>query len=449
MKKTIDKSISFLNSYYYPVFISLLVLFGNSFSIELYTSIILLITVFVGLIVCDDLKFLISPLIMFIFSFSQKNVGSNKYYSKAYIIAIVAFGTILLSLFVLHFILHKKSVHFKALKESKISLGIALVCASYLLNGIFSSQYRSQNIIFALVSICSLGFIFFIFQINLDKSNELKDYLFFVLFLTSIVLTLELYLSFFNQIKIVDGRIIKETILLGWGMWNNIGGMLAFLLPVHIYYAITAKRFGYMFFFSGIISYLAIALTLSRSSLLVSSAIILACFICSCFIGNNKKINRIITISLALIGILGIILMWNKLSTILGDYLSRGFDDNGRFDIYKHGIEKFLKNPIFGGGFATDYKLEYEFIKFIPFRYHNTIIQIMATCGLFGLLSYLYHRFTTVVLFIKRRNIYSLFSALCIISLLLCSLLDNHFFNIYPLFVYALILVVNEKSNNY
>ena len=449
MKAIINKSKLFLNSYYYPIFIGCLVLFGHTFSIEVATSILLLISAGIGLMVCDDLKILISPLIMFIFAFSQKNVSSEMYYSKSYIIAIIATSIIIVALLVFHFVYYRKNISFKPLTRSKVSLGIALFCVSLLLNGVFSSNsYSSKNIFFALITIISLGLIYFLFQINLNNDSSLKKYLFFVLYVASMVLTLELYLSFINQIQIVDGSIVKESVLFGWGMWNNMGGMLAFFLPVHIYFATTSKKFGYLFYFSAIASYIAIVLTLSRSSLLVSSIVLFTCIICSCFLGVNKRTNRIITAILAALAILGIIVMWNKLAGVLGDYLNRGLDDNGRFEIYKHGFNRFLKSPVFGGGFATDFKLDYEFITFIPFRYHNTIIQLLSACGIVGLLAYLYHRYTTVMMLLKRKNIFSLFSAFCIASLLLCSLLDNHFFNIYPLFGYSLILVINEKCNN-
>ena len=35
--------------------------------------------------------------------------------------------------------------------------------------------------------------------------------------------------------------------MVGWGMWNNIGGMLAMLLPIHFYFAATIKKYGILF----------------------------------------------------------------------------------------------------------------------------------------------------------------------------------------------------------
>ncbi len=442
-----SKAKSFLNGYYYPLIIFATALVAHTFSLELFGAAIFFITATLGFIFCEDLKFLISPLIMFILMFSQKSIGSGIFYTKPYLIAMACCAIYLIALFVTHFVIYKKQLDFKGLLKSKLFWGYALICIAFLLNGFFNlDEYSFGNIIFALALIGSFGAIFFIFHINLN-ANNLKKYLFFVLYLVSILITLELFFSFFNQIKIENGEIVKESILLGWGMWNNVGGMLSFLLPIHFYYASTIKKYGYLFYGSGIVSYLAIVLTLSRSSLLVSTCIIVVCAIIGCFYGDNKKINRIITASVAIIGCLGIIILWDKISDILGDYINRGFDDNGRFEIYKKGLKNFLSNPIFGGGFCSVDAQEHQFISFLPDRYHNTIIQLLGACGIVGLLAYLFHRFQTIRLLWQKRSLHTVFSFLCILSLLLTSMLDNHFFNLYPGIIYTIILVVVEKSN--
>lgn len=441
------KARSFLESIYCPLILALLTLISHTFSIEPLGFVATISCALVGLLVCEDLKFLIAPLFLFIFTFSEKSVASKIFYSKPYLIAMVCTAIVVGCVFIAHFIIYKKHVNWKSIKGSNLFLGFVLLLCSFLLNGILNFDgYEYGNIIYALIlSLCLFG-VYFIFHSNLKPSADLFKHLFYVLYLVSLVLTLQLFISFFTQIQIIDGEIVKESILFGWGMWNNMGGMLAFLLPIHFYYASTKKKIGFLFYISGIISFLAIVLTLSRSSLLASSISLLICVILSCFVGNNKLVNRIMTGLLAVVGIVGIIILWDKISNILGDYLARGFDDNGRFEMYNHGLWNFLNNPIFGGGFYSAYKLEHQFISFLPFRYHNTFIQMAGTCGAFGLVSYIWHRYETIKLFLSKKSLYSLFVAICIGSMLFGSLLDNHFFNLYPTFIYSVILVVLEKS---
>ena len=447
MQNIKTKATTFLNSYYYPLLIFFATFISHTFSIELLGIIVLLLSVSIGLVLCDDLKFLISPLIMFIFNFSQKSVKSGIFYTTPYLIAIGVVSSIMVVMFVIRFIIHKDKFDFKAPMKSKLFIGIGCLCGAFLLNGLFNFDgYEIGNIIFALALIVCIGFIFFLFSINLKSDAGLKNYLFFILYLTSILVVLEFFLSFTHQFEFKDGELVKESILLGWGLWNNIGGILAFLLPVHFYYASTVKKYGWIFYLTGVITFCAIALSLSRASLLVSIFVIIASALVSCFTGVNKKTNLIITSVLAVIGIVGIVVFWNKLATIFGDYITRGFDDNGRFDIYYDGLINFTEHPIFGGGFYSAYPYDYQFISFIPYRYCNTIIQMLGTCGIVGLAAYLWHRYETLKLFWKKRSIYTLFCGLCMAGFLGTSLLDNHFFNLYPSFIYILILLIVENS---
>lgn len=446
--KTLLRLRWFFNSKLYPLILVFFALISHTFSIEELGITIILATALPALLICDDMKFFISPLIVFIFMFSEKSVSSGKFYKTPYLVAILC-GAIVLSLFLIaHFVIYRKSINIKGFTSSRLTWGIIFLSASILLNGALNFEnYQFENLIYASAFILALFLVFFVFSINTKESSSLIDYVIFVLFLVSIMLTLQLYLSFINQIQIVNGQIVKESIKVGWGMWNNIGGMLAFLLPVHFYYASKIKTLGPLFYLTALLSFAAIALTLSRSSLLTSAIIIVICAIICCFKGNNKIANRIITGVLATLCIIGIIALWGKISSILGDYLTRGFDDNGRFEMYLHGLFNFIENPIFGGGFYSSYATEHMFIAFLPYRYHNTVIQMMATCGCFGILAYMYHRYQTVMLFWeKKKRLSTIFSGLCIVALLLSSMLDNHFFNLYPTFIYAVILVAVEKT---
>lgn len=449
MSTVISKMQSFYNGFIYPLIIFSAVIIAHTFSIELLAVIVILASVLPGLIICKDLKFIISPLILFIFAFSEKSVSSGIFFEAPYLIAIIISAICFSGCLIAHFAIHKKSVNFKAFTTSPLLFGFIFLTISFFFNGILNFDgYQYGNIIYAtILTLCLVG-VFILFSINLSNDIDLPRYIFYILFLTSILLTMQLFLGFINQIQITDGQIVKESVMFGWGMWNNMGGMLAFLLPIHFYFASTVKKYGFVFYFTGLVSFFAIVLTLSRSSLLVASIIIIISIVASCVVGVNKKTNTIISVIVALVGIVGIIVLWDKISEILGDYLARGFDDNGRFEMYGHGIANYIFNPIFGGGFYSSYVLEHQFISFLPFRYHNTIIQMMATCGTLGLVAYIWHRFETIKLVIKKRSVYTFFSSLAIVSMLCCSLLDNHFFNLYPTFIYSIILVSIEKHQN-
>ena len=97
--------------------------------------------------------------------------------------------------------------------------------------------------------------------------------------------------------------------------------------------------------------------------------------------------------------------------------------------------------------------LDVEKIKAVlPARWHNTVIQLLASCGLVGLMCYSFHRLQTLRLFWKKRKTDILFIGISLLSLLIMSLLDCHFFNIGPTLFYSIALAFAEHlptENNF
>ena len=447
MKKFKSYSDAFYNSYYYPIIIIFSVFLGHTFGLELFSIIICGASASLGLFCCKKLNFILSPALSVFFCLSKKNAfnGEGNFFSIGSLIVVFVIASIFIVSLVLHFIINRNIYNFKSPTKSPLFLGFMIFSIAIILNGLFAKDSFSWlNLGFSFVLAISYFGTFYLWYIGIDFENDFKKYCTYILFLVSILITLEFYSLFLNgQIKFENGEIIKESIVTGWGIWNTMGCYLSMLLPIHFIFASHVKKYGFLFYGTGIISYLAIVLSLSRSSLIAGTLVIAISVITSCFVGENKKTNRLITCSLALLGICGIIIFWDNIANVFADYLSRGLDDNGRFEIYKFGISKFLQYPIFGDGF---YNSIYKMDTGLPFGYHNTIVQMMASCGIVGLLCYLFHRYQTILLAIKRRGVDNLYYYLCICALLITSLFDVHMISLYPSIFYTLILVSIEKT---
>lgn len=440
---------NFINGYFYPIFIALVVLIGHTFSTEIFSFYVIVISAIIGMFFCkNDLRFLVSPVLMIVFCVSEKssNLGAGKLFHSSSLIQIFIIASLFAISLIAYLIIKRKTFNTSSLLKSPMFYAFAILAIGIAFNGLFVKEgFSFSNFLYTLAVIGSLFGIFIAFYLTIDFSKDFKKYLVYVLYIASIVVLIEFITLFLNgQVKYSDGKIIKESVITGWGIWNNIGCMLTMLLPVHFYLASFVKRFGFVFYFTGIISYLAIALSLSRSSLLVSSILIVICVIFSCFYGKNKLTNKIITLIFILLGIAFISLYWNKIATILNDYLVRGFSDNGRFKIYITGLFKYFEYPIFGTGFFS-YATHQS--GWLPFGYHNTIVQMLASCGTIGMLAYIYHRYKTIQICYKKRSAQNFPLYLCLLGLLLTSLLDVHFFNIYPAFYYSIILLAIEKAD--
>ena len=138
--------------------------------------------------------------------------------------------------------------------------------------------------------------------------------------------------------------------------------------------------------------------------------------------------------------------MENTFTSLIDD----GISSNGRSIIYTDAIKSFIRSPIFGEGFYSYNKYLWteveETISFIPCRYHGTWFQQLASCGIFGLIAYCFHRYQTIKLFNKKQNnLEIIIMKIILTSFLLMCLLDCHFHNLGPGLIYSGILLFIEK----
>ena len=197
---------------------------------------------------------------------------------------------------------------------------------------------------------------------------------------------------------------------------------------------------------------LSIGLCMSRNSMLFGFSIyVLMLIIVACLSKGRNRINNLIVYLCCLISIsLALTFAFDEIHNLFSSVLDKGTDDNGRIEIYMEAINQFKTAPIFGLGFYECGAFQwgvYEPDAFLPSRYHNSIFQLLASCGIFGLLAYGYHRFETLKLLFKNFNFSKLFIWLCIFVVLVSSLFDCFFFNFGPGLLYSGLLLFLEKQD--
>ncbi len=441
------KYLSFINSYYYPLICVILIFISHTFAIELLGIVSVGLSVSLGLLISKNLNFLLIPAFTIFFNLSEKNSfnGEGKFFSFPSIFTVVIVSLFFIGCLIVHIVKNKESYKFNDAFKSPLFYGILFLSFSFIPNNLLPKEnFWLKDLGFSFALVLSYIGVYLLLYVGLEFDDKFKNNIILTLFVASMLVTFEFYSLFLTgQIQFENGEIVKESIRTGWGIWNTMGCYLSMLLPIHFYLATFVKKYGFIFYGTGLISYLAIVLSLSRSSLLAGTFVMGISIIVCCFFGENKKVNRIITSALFVVAVIGVILLWEKISNVLGDYLERGLDDNGRFEIYATGWKKFLSHPIFGCGFYNAHHINEVGL---PFGYHNTIVQMIASCGIIGLGAYLYHRYQTIVLFIKQRSVKNFYLTLCICALLITSLLDIHMFSLYPTLYYMLILITIEKT---
>ncbi len=454
MNRKIECFRTFFTGKLYPILASLLIFLGHATGYEVVFAAILMLSLIPPLLLCHDLRFAILPSLALIFLVSVKDYQpSDPGYAARYLNlpVLITAGVVLLLLFaaLLWFIVRNRAIC-NPFPKKGIFLSLSILCVAFFCNGLFSANYTPKNLAYALATTASLLVLYVLFALFVQFDRSSVDYLMYCLVLAGLIIAAELIFAYFTTVQFENGEIVKGSVVLGWGVWTNIGGMLAFLMPACFYFA-RSHKLGWVGFLLGLLEYFCIVLSQSRGALLVGTVILGLCLVYLFFSGRNKKRNRVFTAGIFLCGVAVMILFSDKLLSLLQNFLSLGFSDNGRFEMWRAGFGHFLDYPIFGSGFYDSYDPSQLMpgwnMGIYPYLYHNTPVQLLGACGLVGALAYLYHRICTVRLVIRRPDPKKTFLGLCVLALVLFCLTDVLFFKTYPTLYYSVILLFIEKTD--
>ena len=451
MSTSIEALRRFYSGRWYPIVAALLIFLGHCTTQEVFFCALLLATVIPALLICRDLRFAILPFLCTLFIVSVQNYTprdpdfDDRYLNVPFFIFASIAITLLLAAGTCFVLRNRKTAN--RFPRRGMFWSMAFVCAVFALNGSLSPSYAISNLVYVLLFSASwlLGYVLFVLFLRFDKT--LFDYFMYCLVICGLLIFAELIHAYFTTVQFVDGEIVKESVILGWGVWTNIGAMLAMLMPACFYFA-RSHKWGFIAYGLGFLEFFGILLSQSRGALLVGILILLLCLVYLCVGGTNRKQNRILTLCVAVVGVLGVVLLSDKLISLIRNFMEMGFFDNGRFDIWKLGIQKFFQAPIFGSGFYDSYITEDWNLGPFPYLYHCTVIQVLGATGIAGTFAYFYHRFDTVRLVAINPNPRKTILGIAILALLLFSLIDVMIFIIYPTMYYSLMLLFMEHSED-
>ncbi len=432
----------------FPIYTAIVILLGHVTGYDIPFAAVLIATVIPGLFVMHELNFLTAPLMMLPFvvtarGFDLATTTYAQYGKMPYLGIIIGGGGALILALVWFMIRHRKTAQKVGFRG--LLIGMTILCISMFFNGFFNPRYTAMNLWFVLMIQLSIfiPYLLIAFFGRFEKRDS-DDFL-YSLMVTGLLILAELIAAYFTTVQFIDGKPVKESVVTGWGVWTTIGGMLTFLMPACFYFAYSHRR-GWIGYLLGAAMWVGTVFSQSRGALLMGTIVLGACLLTVCIKGENRKRNRILTAAFAGVGLIGSLILWEKIRVILQNFLDYGFGDNGRFRLWRTGFGHFRKFPLFGSGFYDSYVSEWNVV-ITPYLYHNTIVQMLAACGIIGLLAYLFHRTQTVVQIVRRPNARKTFLGLCIFGLILSSLIDVLLFKIYPTILYGLILLFLEKCD--
>lgn len=447
-----NKKVQSLRRFYegdlYLAIVALAVATAYCLSIELFVAPVLILFCGAGLIVSKDFKPYIIILLLFVYmvppAHMQPDSGAftNSYYYKHLDVLMVYAALILITL-IARFIIHGGFTKIFTTK-TKLTFFVIPLAIAFLTNGFFAEDYRVGNLIFGFVMAFCMCFLYLVIVHNIDYDENTVTYFCKACFYIALALIIELIYAYATCNFFEDGVVNKEIMSLGWGIGNNYGAMVAILIPP-ILYLITVEKRWYIYYVGAILTFVATIFSFSRAAILVGTTAFIFGLIVIMLVGKNAKKCIIANVAMLIIGLAVVFIRRDALSVIFKSILDMKFSDRGRFKLWRLARDNFIAHPVFGGGF---YSCEFVSRGFLPSFYHNTVLEIAAATGAFGLAAYLAFRAKTVYLCARRLNLERLFLGLMLAVLLGTSLLDNHMFNVYPLFYHAVIIALIELDFN-
>ena len=428
----------------YPIVFASLVLIGHIFPpLDIPIALFLSLLSLFGLFYRNDARLLLSPVFQLYFIVNPAHTPGvptfSGYYSTPLPAAaiLLIFASFAVSLIVFSV---KNRKDRRPLPEKRLFFSLLLFCVALLLNGLYQSENAVKNLLFGLsLSISFLVFfLFFISFFHYDEKN--LRYLMKLLVLTGVLISLELCNLYRTSVVFEGGSAVKHSIFIGWGTWASVASMLSMLIPPAFFLAAKEKN-GALWFFLGVFIYIGSLLSMARAAFLIATLMLLLSLPLAFSERASRERSLRLTLGLATFATLFLFFLREPLWILVKDTLSLGLGDNGRFEIWKAGIDRFLSSAVFGTGFYNSYENDWTFHA-LPYFYHNTWIQMLAASGIFGFFLYMLHRIETLKTVFTKPTIPRITLFLPILSLLLHSLIDVHLFVIYTGLFYSTLLAM-------
>jgi len=290
--------------------------------------------------------------------------------------------------------------------QGKFLLGFGLIGLAYLIPLIYL-PFEFQGL---LVSVAGITFVgFYIFFVSTIKGN--LNYLFKILIFVNLLLTLEVFFYMYQGYLIHPELDLYHRILVGWTGsfgWGNLNYppiYIALTMPSYLYF-IFKKPNSYLLWLLMILPITAVFITQSRGGMLDVLVSLLGMFLFLIIKGNKKHLTHgfIFLFAMLIIFYLGrdiAFLWWEEFLRSLGNNIDSL--TTGRLYIYEQGWLIFKQYPIFGGGWLSIKSFPFE--NPTVFMFHSTIIQTIATMGLFGVAALLTHYYQIGTFMFKKINL--------------------------------------------
>lgn len=408
-------------------------------------------------ILLDDTSPLAGILLFMAIFVSEKNspfiwTNSHYYYETANLVQIFIMIALFSSSAIYRAVLN---IVKKKFRTGSVFFSLCAFAVALMLNGVSGKGYTPQNLLYGLIMALSFCGVFCALKDDIFKSSESFLRIAYGFLAFGITITVELVVKYVATENIIsNGTIDRELLTFGWGIWNTIGMYFVLCIPFVVYLA-GKEKFGYIFLVFSAVLFAAAVMSCSRQSiggaLLVYPLSLILMFIK----GRNRIINAAVLAGLAVAFVIFVACydkhLFGYFISLFKKIMVNGeFSGNGRMKIWRDALSNFKSSPVFGAGFYADSSAaHFSGLNFVPTMAHNTVMQLLSSCGIIGLIVYSAHRVTTCISYFRNITVERTYLAIALIGFLVISLFDNHVFNIFPTIIYSALiafLVGSEKK---
>lgn len=449
-----------LSSRLFPFFTAAVILVCTYLALDLVMIYYMAIVLIVMLVMSDDLTPLVGHLLFLNVLSSEENSPSallhkSQFLSQPAVIAQIAVLAALIVLaFVYRFIV---LVRARSYRPDGTFWGLCALSVALLLNGAGAAEYNPMNLAYgAVLAFAFLG-IFTIVAGNVRRAEENFRTIGWAFAAFSLLLLVELsvrYSVIWEEVRDFFGdsskySLIKSKIVFGWGNWNTIGMLLAVSIPPVFLLAGKYRHGWILTLFAALVTLGAVA-SFSRQALFAAIVCFSASALVTMITGRRRALHIATVCAVLFVTAIVLIARREWVAELYRMMIDNLFNDEGDFTgnarvrLLYASLDFFTANPAFGSGWYIDFQshgsADFANFGFVPLMAHNTFGQLIASCGMAGILAYCAHRVQTVIAFAEHPSVNKLFLAFALAAMLLMSLVDNHIFYLLPTAVYSALL---------
>ncbi len=381
-----------------------------------------------------DLKSLIA-VVVYVNFLPYYNMGMDM--TTSHIIGIVCVCLPFIVSLILYLVTHFK-VEKNEFKIGELFWALLIVAVVCLLAGIGCTDYDMRYTWSVLGFFIAMFIGYFLLLNTTDESA--KDYVCKVFIAMGIFFVFQEMATYYMTGDVVVA-FHNKLLLPGWAMSNSFASMMALVLPFFVYYA--TKNFPQIFIPLTFIIYIGILFTFSRGNILFVT-LLMPFLLLFGFTKAKKKILYVLSLMVTILS-LGILFMSleSKILEWFGVTIDLGLNDNGRIAIWEYAMNDFMDNKVFGAGFFGEDGVElFGNLK----KFHSTPLQILASCGIIGLIGFVIHYFLRYKLMLTKLSTFKIFALFALATYELYGLIDINLLRYYESMMLLLIFVMAEKE---